>query len=605
VTALLTIEDLRITSGGHELVHGLDLQIGHGERVGLIGESGSGKSLTCLSVMGLLPDTLAARGSVRLDGQGELLDLREEDWSGLRGRRISMVFQEPMTALNPLMRVGDQVAEVLELHRGVDGGRRAAAARAVELLAQVRLPDPARAARAYPHQLSGGQRQRVMLAMAMANTPDLLLADEPTTALDVSVQAQVLDLMRVQVRDAGTSLLFITHDLGVVASVCDRVLILRDGTVVESGDIDRVFSAPRHPYTRGLLAASMLSTDSATGRLVTVVDLAGEPAPTAHAVSQPAAGPVPAEPATLLPALPRSSGTAGASPAAGPVTGAGPHDVLPDDGSSVVFNRALAGERVTPMIAVTEATRTYTRVSGAFGRPERVAALRGVSFDVRPGQRFGIVGESGCGKSTLLRALTGLDTGTSGSVKVAGREVVGRRDAQLRWLRETVQIVFQDPMGSLDPHLRVLDIIAEPMRRASRDERHARVGELLDAVGLPRSAADRYPHQFSGGQRQRIAIARALVIRPQVLVADEAVSALDVSVRAQVLNVLDDLVAEQNLTLVFVSHDLHVVRHSCETVAVMNAGRIVECGPTEEVFEDPRHPYTAQLLQAVPRLRSA
>ncbi|HEY0187615.1 MAG TPA: ABC transporter ATP-binding protein [Cellulomonas sp.] len=603
MSALLTATDLRVSAGDHELVHGLDLTIDRGERVGLIGESGSGKSVSCLALMGLLPDGLHATGSVRLDGQGELLDLGPRAWSRLHGMRMSMVFQEPMTALNPLMRVGAQVAEVLDLHRPAGGGagaggsgagRGTSAARAVELLAGVRLPDPARAARAYPHELSGGQRQRVMLAMAMANTPDLLLADEPTTALDATVQAQVLDLMRAQVREAGTSLLFITHDLGVVSTLCDRVVILRHGEVVESGPIDRVFSAPDHPYTRGLLAAAELRTDPGTGRLVTVLDLADGSA-------TPVPGPVPA---------PGEAPAAAAAPAvvpgpdvAPPVLG--PHEVAPPEGVSLVFNRAVAGEAPPPLLAATEVTRTYVRSRGPLGRATRVPALRGVSFDVRPGQRFGIVGESGCGKSTLLRILTGLDRASTGSVTVDGREIVGQPDSRLGWLRSTVQIVFQDPMGSLDPRMRVRDIVTEPLRGIGRDERHARAAELLAQVDLPAAALDRYPHQFSGGQRQRIAIARALSVRPRVLLADEAVSALDVSVRAQVLNLLADLVAENDLTLVLVSHDLHVIRHACDTVAVMNAGRIVECGPTEAVFTETLHPYTAELLRAAPRVRAA
>jgi peptide/nickel transport system ATP-binding protein len=591
MSALLTVADLRVTTGARELVHGLDLTIERGERVGLIGESGSGKSVSCLALMGLLPDGLHATGSVRLDGEGELLGRGARAWSRLHGSRMSMVFQEPMTALNPLMRVGDQVAEILDLHRSADApggqaGRRASADRAVELLAGVQLPDPARAARAYPHELSGGQRQRVMLAMAMANTPDLLLADEPTTALDATVQAQVLDLMRAQVRDSGTSLLFITHDLGVVSALCDRVVIMRDGAVVEAGAIDRVFSDPAHPYTRGLLAAAELRTDPGTGRLVTVLDVAA------------ASEPVPATPALAPEPTPVIT-------TPHPRLVLGPHEVAPPEGASLVFNRAVVGTAPAPLLAVTEVTRTYSRSRGPFARATRVPALRGVSFDVRPGQRFGIVGESGCGKSTLLRILTGLDRATSGSVTVDGREIGGQSDARLRWLRSAVQIVFQDPMGSLDPRMRVRDIVTEPLRGVGREERYARAAELLDQVGLPAAALDRFPHQFSGGQRQRIAIARALSVRPRVLVADEAVSALDVSVRAQVLNLLADLVTENDLTMVFVSHDLHVVRHACDTVAVMNAGRIVECGPTEAVFDQPMDPYTAELLRAAPRIRAA
>ena len=596
MSPLLQVGDLRVRSGPRELLHGIDLRVERGERVGLIGESGSGKTLTLLALMGLLPETLRATGAARLDGEHrDLLALGDRASARLRGRRISMVFQEPMTALDPLVPVGRQVAEILTLH-GFAGGARAARARSVELLDGVGLPDPAAAARAYPHQLSGGQRQRVMLAMAMANTPDLLLADEPTTALDVTVQRRVLDLMREQVTRSGTSLVFVTHDLGIVADLCDRVVILRDGAVVEEGPLDRVFSVPQHPYTRSLLAVSALATD-ARGRLVTVVDVG------AVAPDRPAAD---AE-TEMLGAVPTTAPVdRGAEAVVVPVPGraaapdAGPHEVLPDQAGHV-FNH-LPGD--APLLAVADLRRTYVRPHRV-GRATHVHAVRDVSFEVREGQRFGVVGESGSGKSTLLRLVSGLDQATAGSVRIGGQEVVGTPERSLGWLRRTAQIVFQDPMGSLDPRMRIAEVVTEPLRGVGADERRARAAEVLDAVGLPPAALDRYPHQFSGGQRQRIAIARAVVTRPQLLVADEAVSSLDVSVRAQVLNLLSDLADEYGLTLLFVSHDLAVVRRTCDTVAVMNEGRIVECGPTDQVYEHPLHPYTAELVAAAPRLRAA
>ena len=578
---LLEISGLEIGTSSTRLVHGVDLQIGRGERVGLIGESGSGKSLTLLAAMGLLPENLKVSGSVRLDGEGELLGASERRMASVRGSRMSMVFQEPMTALNPLMRVGEQIAEIIRLHQGVKG--QPLQTQVLELLDSVKVPDPARAERAYPHELSGGQRQRIVLAMAMANQPDLLLADEPTTALDVTVQKQVLELMGDQVRQAGSSLLFITHDLGVVASICDRVLIMRHGRIVESGPLQTVFSDPQHPYTRGLLAASALETDQQTGRLMTVGAVGQEGRQQGR---------------------PGQSGLGQTGPhqeQAGPASGAAPHEVSSEEpqtfDQAAIFNQTDA----EPLLAVREVRRTYGR-AGLFGGGRQVQALRGVSFDVRAGQRFGIVGESGCGKSTLLRILTGLDEATSGSVEVSGQEILGKKERQLRWLREAVQIVFQDPMGSLDPRMRIEDVVAEPLRGASREERRSRVEALLEEVGLPRRAADRCPHEFSGGQRQRIAIARALITRPKILMADEAVSALDVSVRAQVLNLLDDLVRDYDLTMLFVSHDLQVVRHACDTVAVMNAGQIVECGPADVLFAQPQHSYTASLLESIPRV---
>ncbi len=587
-TPVLTVRDLRVGTAHTEILHGLNLTINGGERVGLIGESGSGKSITCLSAMGLLPDNLSTGGSIRLAGVEEnLLEMPEAALAPLRGSRMSMVFQEPMTALNPLQRVGRQVAEIIDIH-GHGPSHQSSSARAVELLDSVGIPDPARAAQAFPHQLSGGQRQRVMLAMAMANTPDLLFADEPTTALDVTVQAQVLELMRRQVREAGSSLLFITHDLAIVAEICERVLIMRHGELVEQGPIDRVFSDPQHPYTKALLAASGLEVNPSTGRLVTLADL----------TAGPVVGPQPGSEVEAAPS----------NPVGGPErTPFRIHETFPDGHQgTIVFNRAPASSGLAPaMVQVTELTRTYLRPGRGLKGPTKVPALRGVSFDVREGQHFGIVGESGCGKSTLLRMLTGLERDGSGSVQIGGREVVGQRERNLRWLRQEVQIVFQDPMGSLDPRMRVEDIVTESLIGVPRPARRERAQKILLDVDLPADSVDRYPHEFSGGQRQRIAIARALVNSPRILVADEAVSALDVSVRAQVLNLLSDLVDAYGLTLLFVSHDLHVVRHVCDTVAVMKAGRIIECGPTDEVYDSPQHPYTASLIRAVPTLQVA
>ncbi|HEY9293824.1 MAG TPA: ABC transporter ATP-binding protein [Microlunatus sp.] len=587
--ALLTLSGLSVTAGGEPLVRDLDLQIATGERVGLIGESGSGKSLTCLSIMGLLPEGLTATGSLRLsDVDHDLLAAPESQWTRLRGSRMAMIFQEPMTALNPLMKTGRQVAEMMRLH---GESERRAADRAVRLLDQVGLPDPAVAAQAYPHQLSGGQRQRVMLAMAMANSPDLLLADEPTTALDVTVQAQVLELMRAQVRDNDSALLFITHDLAVVSQMCDRVLIMKDGAIVETGSIDAVFSRPRHPYTRGLLAASALATDPDTGRLITVPT----PSPYQQRVDASIANaPSDTAPATAPSRSRRSSPDEPAGQDQKPIR----HQVQDAD-QPMIFNQ-IEGD---PLIRVRDLGRTHYRGrTSLFGPRREVVALQQVSFDVAAGTRFGIVGESGAGKSTLLRLLCALDPISTGTAEVAGMQLAGARERDLRPLREQVQLVFQDPHSSLDPRMRVRDVVSEPLRRTGTDDRRARVLEALQAVGLPASAADRFPHQFSGGQRQRIAIARALITRPRILLADEPVSALDVSVRAQVLNLLAELIDTYRLTLIFVSHDLNVVRHLCDRVAVMRSGRIVECGPTGQVYADPQHPYTRQLITALPTI---
>ncbi len=565
--------DLRVSSPFMELLHGLSFDIAVGERVGLIGESGSGKSLAATSVMGLLPDTLTATGSVRLNGgDANLLTADERRLNQVRGNTMAMVFQEPMTALNPLMRVGAQVAEIMTVHR-TQNGRRQAQDRAIELLAQVRLPDPAQAALAFPHQLSGGQRQRVLLAMAMANDPQLLLCDEPTTALDVTAQAEVLGLIGGLVADRGSSLLLITHDIAVVAQVCRRVLVMHRGTIVEDGPVGRVLAAPKHPYTKNLIAAADLSVVDDRGRLRTP--------PAARTLIAPSRIEADAAPAAILP----------------PYRAA--HQRLAPGGPPIVFNE-VSGE---PAIRVRELSRQYRRPGGRLFAPKPIVhGLRDLSFDVAAGQRLGIVGESGSGKSTLMRILCALDQPSSGTVDVLGQQLGGASERQLREFRREVQIVFQDPMGSLDPRMKVRDIVAEPLQHVGRAEMRARVEAQLAAVGLDADVMDRHPHQFSGGQRQRISIARALITRPRLLVADEAVSALDVSVRAQVLNLLAELVDQYRLTLVFVSHDLGVVRHLCDTVAVISDGRIVECGPTGDVYDRPLHPYTRKLISATPSM---
>lgn len=564
---LLNVENLGIGIRGVPLVENVSFAMAQGERIGLIGESGSGKSLTSTAIMGLLPEGLQASGSVTLAGHNaNFVDAPDATMRKIRGRDMAMVFQEPLTALNPLMKVGAQVAEIMLQHRTV-ASRREANAKAVSMLASVKLPDPAEAAKAYPHQLSGGQRQRVMLAMALANDPSLLLCDEPTTALDVTVQRQVLDLVLESVVLRGTGLLFITHDLAVVANMCTRVLVMNNGRIVEEGATEDIFSTPRHPYTRGLLAASDLEATDREGRLFTVASSAAYVPPSVEEARQLAA----------------EASAAVAAPAA---EGTGP-----------------------AVITVGNLGRTYTRGrTRLFGKPTEVHALKDVNFQVRAGERLGVVGESGSGKTTLLRILAGLDRPTAGSVVVAGNEVAGAREADLVQLRQELQIVFQDPMGSLDPRMKVLDIITEPLLVPGRTEtaadRRRMATEMLEAVGLGAETLERYPHQFSGGQRQRISIARALICRRRVLVADEPVSALDVSVRAQVLNLLSDLVEQYRLTLVFVSHDLAVVRHLCDRVVVMRSGEIVEEGMTESVYADPQHPYTQKLVASSMNLRS-
>ena len=583
---LLEVRDLTITPAGTQtpVLHDVSLSLAPGERVGLIGESGSGKSLTAQSVMGLLPEELHARGQVHLQGHsGNLLEANEKTLAGLRSDIVSMVFQEPMSALNPLMRIGDQIAEVLRIHGKVP--RAQIPARVRELLHDVHMPDPDSARFAYPHQMSGGQRQRVMLAIALANSPRLLICDEPTTALDVTVQKRMLDLIAERVSAVEAGLLFITHDLAVVAGICDRVIVMYRGRIVETGSVDQIFTAPQHEYTRGLLASSDLDATDDRGRLFTLKTALTYSGPRLDAAESSAELVEPGDSVDGTASVRDDDRTA---------------SVRDDDGTASVRESA-------PLIDVSDVTRVF-RGRGLFGRRRSdVTALDGIDFSVSAGARLGIVGESGSGKSTLLNILSGLDRPTTGHVRVGDIRVEAASSQALRRLRENLQIVFQDPFASLDPRMRIADIVAEPLIAAGidKDERDARVEEMITAVDLEADSLRRYPHQFSGGQRQRISIARALVTKPQILVADEPVSALDVSVRAQVLNLLTDLVDEYALTLLFVSHDLGVVKHLCSDVIVMRAGQIVESGATEDIYANPQEEYTRSLIAATPSLAEA
>ncbi|MFK0103927.1 dipeptide ABC transporter ATP-binding protein [Streptomyces sp. NPDC091217] len=525
---LLQVAGLEVDFDGRPAVRGVDLTLRRGEVLGLVGESGSGKSATALAVLGLLPGNAAAHGSVRLEGT-ELLGLSERELTLIRGRRVSMVFQDPLSAFTPVYRIGDQIAEAVRAHQDVS--REQAAGRAVELLDLVGIPEPALRARSFPHEFSGGMRQRAMIAMAMANDPDLILADEPTTALDVTIQAQVLDVLRTAQRETGAAVLLVSHDLGVIAGMADRVAVMRDGRVVEQGAVDDVFRRPREPYTRELLAA-----------------------------------------------VPRLDAT---------------HRPRPGSGEPVLKVRGL--------------TRTFPVLRGtAFRRRVgTVYAVDGVDLDVRRGETLALVGESGSGKSTTLfelLELLELARPEGGTVELFGQEPGSLGKAGIKALRRRIQIVFQDPMASLDPRMPVGDIVAEPLRTqgVGRADAGRRVRELLAQVGLDPAHAERYPHEFSGGQRQRIGIARALSVEPELLVLDEPVSALDVSVQAGVLDLLRRLKEELGLAYLFVSHDLSVVRNIADRVSVVYLGRTVEAGPVDEVFAAPRHPYTQALLSAVP-----
>ncbi|MGR3434172.1 MAG: ABC transporter ATP-binding protein [Shimia sp.] len=513
---LLDVRGLSLRIHGTPILHDVSLRVAPGETLALTGESGSGKSMTALAVMGLTPTGTETNGRVRVDSH-DVRSSSEAALCALRGRVMAMVFQEPMTALNPLATIGDQVAEGLRLHEGLD--RRDAAERAGGLLRRVGLDmSPGR----YPHELSGGQRQRVVIAMAIACRPRLLIADEPTTALDVTTQAEILALLRGLVAEYGMGLVLITHDLAVVAEMADRIVVMRKGRVVEEGPTASLLAAPAHPYTQGLLAA----------------------------------------------ARPRP-------PVAGPPAGG-------------------------PLLRVAAVSRDHRRRAGLFGRRGTLRALDGVTFAIAEGERVGLVGESGCGKSTLARAILGLDAPTEGVITLGGLPVFDPV------ARGRMQAVFQDPYGSFDPRHRVGRIVTEPFHchpRAPRGAARDRVvAQALTDVGLAPEDAAKYPHEFSGGQRQRIAIARALVTGPDLIVFDEAVSALDVSVRAQILDLLAALGRRRAFAYLFISHDLGVVRAVTDRMLVMQAGRIVEEGATEAVFAAPSHHYTRALIAAAPTL---
>jgi peptide/nickel transport system ATP-binding protein len=525
IRPILEIESLAIAlppgADRSHAVRGVCLSLQPGEVTCLVGESGSGKSMVARAVMGLLPPRVRIDAGALRFGDVDLARVSPDRLRAIRGAEIGMVFQEPMTALNPLHRVGRQVDEVLRLHTSL--GRAARQQKVLALFEETRLPEPARIYRSYPHQLSGGQRQRVMIAMALILRPRLLIADEPTTALDVTTQAQILKLLRELQRDHGTSVLFITHDFGVVSEIADQVAVLRQGELVESGTRDDVLQRPRHSYTR-----------------------------------------------TLLAAVPRLEP---------------PTRSVPVDAPAVLSASSLQ--------------KTY-RPHG--WRARRVTALDDVSVRLHKGETLGIVGESGSGKSTLARVVSGLDRADAGDLLLGNDPVARLSRRQLRPYRKRIQMVFQDPYGSLDPRQRVGDIIAEGpvINGVDRATAQRRAGELLQMVGLEASAARRYPHEFSGGQRQRIGIARALAVSPEILVADEAVSALDVSVQAQVLRLLDEVKHKLALSMLFVTHDLRVALQVCDRIAVMQKGRVVEIGTAREIYERPRDPYTRALFAAIP-----
>jgi len=610
---LLEVDNLqmhiRLRAATVRAVDGVSLTLSAGETLGLVGESGCGKSMTAMSIMRLLPPGGEITGGrVRLNDR-DLVTLPGSQMRQVRGDEIAMIFQDPMTSLNPTKTVGDQIAEPLQIHR--HQSRKDALQRAVEMLGMVGMPKPAERLKDYPHQLSGGLRQRAMIAMALACEPKLLIADEPTTALDVTIQDQILTLLGRLTAELGMGLLLITHDMGVIASTADRVMVMYAGRIVESGTTGTLFRSARHPYSRALLASI---PDLRTDRTKTLASIPGLPPDLAH-------------PPSACRFAPRCSYVqqrceqddpllGGEDPEHQfacffPVQSVGPGTAVPaarrGSDRTVVSGSPgpEVGQRGEALLVVERVVKEFPVTKGVLQRKTAsVKAVSDVSIEVSRGQTFGLVGESGCGKTTLGRLIIGLERPDSGTIRFEGEDLSELRGASLRRRRQHFQLMFQDPYSSLDPRMRVGSILREPLIAqdvGSRKDRERRIRDLLGEVGLGAGAADLYPHEFSGGQRQRIGLARALILEPKLIVADEPVSALDVSIQAQILNLMKRLQSERDLAYVLISHDLSVVRYLADRIGVMYLGKLVETGTVAEVYERPAHPYTAGLLRSIPQ----
>ena len=554
---ILEVKGLSIAFDGRAVVEHVSYTLRRGETLGIVGESGSGKSVSTLALMGLLPKNAKVSGSAKLNST-ELLTLNEKDFRDIRGKRISMIFQEPMTSLNPVQKCGEQVLEMLSSRpKGSDAEQRK---QVIELFKEVLLPRPEKIFDSYPHEISGGQKQRVMIAMALINHPDILIADEPTTALDVTVQRTILDLLRSLQQKYGTSIIFITHDLGVISQIADRIMVMYRGKVVEQGLATHVLHHPQEPYTQGLLACRP-PLDSRPRRLPTVEEyLSGE--------REVESGKWKVE-----------SGKQYDAAACSPLS-----------------------TSHSPLISVRDLTVTYTLKKSLFGKPlQTLKGVDGISFDIFEGETLGLVGESGCGKSTLGRSLLHLIDHSSGTITYRGRSLDTLSRSELRALRPKLQIIFQDPYSSLNPRITVGEAIGEPLRVHGKGWKE-RVLELMEQVGLQPEWYNRYPHEFSGGQRQRVCIARALILEPELVVCDESVSALDVSVQAQVLNLLNDLKRRHHYTYLFITHDLSVVKFLSDRIMVMQKGKVVESGTPDDLFRNPKTEYTRTLIDAIPRI---
>jgi len=606
---LLQVSDLRTwfftDAGVVRAVDGVSFTLNKGETLGIVGESGSGKSVAAKSIMNLLeePARIVA-GSIRFRGQ-DITALPEEQLRDVRGAEIAMVFQDPMTSLNPVLRISQQLIETMTAHGRFTSA--AARSRATELLGRMGIPGPEQVLDSWPHQFSGGMRQRVMLAMGFSNAPSLILADEPTTALDVTIQAQILDLLRALNEDLGTAVILISHDLGVIATICSRVLVMYAGEVVEEGRPQDLLSDPRHPYTWALLhAAPRLDSEADGDRRLTTID--GQP-PDARdwpkgcrfSARCPFVIDACAMHPALLPVAPGRSARCWVTQDGAPLAPPKPRSTEP---------RSRPDNPPSPLLDVQGLAKHFPLPRQSFLDPQRVLrAIDDVDLQVFPGETVGLVGESGCGKSTLARVVMRLEEPTAGRITFDGTDVSHASQRAIRPLRRRMQMIFQDPYASLNPRMTVGEILAGPLRlhgiAQNAADARARVGALLDLVGLPPAAAERFPHEFSGGQRQRISIARAVSVEPTFIIGDEPISALDVNIQAQIINLMIGLQERLCLTYLFIAHDLAVVRHISDRIVVLYLGRVVETASADALFRRPLHPYTASLISAVPTLHAA
>ncbi|MCL6293363.1 ABC transporter ATP-binding protein [Jejuia spongiicola] len=555
MSSILTITDLSISFGENEVIHNVSYCLNENEILGVVGESGSGKSVSSLAILGLLPKNISkiSSGSIIYNNE-DLTKLSPKEFQKIRGNRIAFIFQEPMSSLNPSMTCGKQVQEILLLHTNLS--KKEAKKEAIVLFEKVKLPDANRVYNAYPHEISGGQKQRVMIAMAIACKPDVLIADEPTTALDVTVQKEIISLLKELQLETKMSIIFITHDLALISEIADRVIVMYKGDIVEKGNVSSIFNNPQHIYTKALIN-SRPSLKTRLKILPTINDYLND---------------------------------------------ATSHDIITAEDRKLKHEKLYSNK---PLLEVINVEKEYISKSGWFSKPEIFKAVNNVSFKLYEGETLGLVGESGCGKSTLGNAILQLDKATAGQILYSGVDITQLSNSEIKKLRKDIQIIFQDPYSSLNPRIPIGEAILEPMKvhnlYSTDKERKEKVIEILKRVGLSENYFNRYPHEFSGGQRQRVGIARTIALQPKLIVCDESVSALDISVQAQVLNLLNELKEDFNFTYIFISHDLAVVKYMADQLLVMNKGKIEELDDADIIYNQPKKDYTKKLINAIPK----